>query len=929
MKKYKLSYLVFFALLASIVASPVSAQAASSAEFNPGRIIDDSIFFNSSGMDANTIQAFLNSKVPICDSNHASSNPQNQPPFTCLKSYRQDIPAKAAEAGLCGAINAGNKSSAQIIFDVSQSCGVSPKVLLVLLEKEQSLVTDDWPWTIQYRSATGYGCPDTAPCDADYYGFFNQVYNAARQFKRYALNESSFRYRAYRDNYIQYNPQASCGGSNIVIQNQATAGLYNYTPYQPNDATKVATPGTTVACGAYGNINFWRLFNNWFGPTTGEGFALMTSANDNGDTRQWVVYKGIKRHVLNAEILRAWRLDQIPLIQTTGLYLGAIVTAPQPLDRLMRPTGTPDVYFVDNGMSYRISSPEYFNAWGLNPAATVDVSEDLARLPANQGDITFSIKTSSDPRVFLMDGGILRHFQNNESVEAFEGSGTSLTIISQDYFSRIPLGAPISSPRVNDSAGNGYIVSNRTRLSLSALTTNLFPWVSTEVSAATLQRMGKGVMYPFIRPENDVRVYLVDGQQKHHIIDPDVLSAWQTNSQPAQVTVVSKAVTNLIPEGSQLSDYYAQNGTDYYLINKTKKRISQQLVTSYTGTRNVYAASATILSTFSNGSDVSNFVKPQGQPQAFLLTKSGVLRHITSTEKYNLWAGAQNVTDLSSANISRYINGGGIGAFVSDGTVNYVMNGGTKAAVTNQIKSNWGLNIPDILNDGTLSNFSTVLPLTNDFQNSGQFFLVSEGISYGTVDSNIANVWTIDKSPVQNLALVGEFLKPQSLTRFVLSKRQDDTRLFVVDKGNLYHLTPEQSLNLNASGPFMYVNPEVITKQPIVLWGGILVKNDSGDYYIIDNGKKRSFANSMIFDHWRRTVPTSSIPTVSDGFTSAMPHKGPIERAIKGSSSSVYSADSVTKSWIRSTQTYNSSFAPYAQVSDSLINVLPSRTDIP
>ena len=25
----------------------------------------------------------------------------------------------------------------------------------------------------------GYGCPDTAACDAQYYGFFNQVYSAA------------------------------------------------------------------------------------------------------------------------------------------------------------------------------------------------------------------------------------------------------------------------------------------------------------------------------------------------------------------------------------------------------------------------------------------------------------------------------------------------------------------------------------------------------------------------------------------------------------------------------------------------------------------------------------------------------------------------------------------------------------------------------
>jgi hypothetical protein len=139
----------------------------------------------------------------------------------------------------------------------------------VLLQKEQSLLTDDWPWSIQYRSATGYGCPDTAPCDSEYYGFFNQVYSAARQFKRYGLDKDLFSYRAGSNNYIQYNPNAGCGGSTVYIQNQATAGLYNYTPYQPNTSALNNLYGSGDGCGAYGNRNFWRLFNDWFGSTTG------------------------------------------------------------------------------------------------------------------------------------------------------------------------------------------------------------------------------------------------------------------------------------------------------------------------------------------------------------------------------------------------------------------------------------------------------------------------------------------------------------------------------------------------------------------------------------------------------------------------------------------------------------------------------------
>jgi hypothetical protein len=54
----------------------------------------------------------------------------------------------------------------------------------------------------------------------------------------------------------------------VLIQNQATAGLYNYTPYQPNAAALAAGYGTGDSCSAYGNRNFWLYFRDWFGPTT-------------------------------------------------------------------------------------------------------------------------------------------------------------------------------------------------------------------------------------------------------------------------------------------------------------------------------------------------------------------------------------------------------------------------------------------------------------------------------------------------------------------------------------------------------------------------------------------------------------------------------------------------------------------------------------
>ncbi|HUC89528.1 MAG TPA: hypothetical protein VMR45_01895 [Patescibacteria group bacterium] len=277
--RIKTTKIVFGLSAILFLLSTASASAASG--FQAGRIMDDPIFFAGATMDPGTIQQFLNSKVPTCDT--YGSQPYGgttraaygasrgySAPYTCLKDYRQDTPQKAAENGLCNQYDGGNKSAAEIIYGVSKACGVNAKALIVLLQKEQSLITDDWPWSTQYQKATGYGCPDTAACDAEYSGFFNQVYNAARQFKRYVRDSSLFSYRVGRNSYIQYNPNAGCGGSNVTPSTNATAALYNYTPYQPNSAALSNLYGSGDGCSSYGNRNFWRMFNDWFGPTTSD-----------------------------------------------------------------------------------------------------------------------------------------------------------------------------------------------------------------------------------------------------------------------------------------------------------------------------------------------------------------------------------------------------------------------------------------------------------------------------------------------------------------------------------------------------------------------------------------------------------------------------------------------------------------------------------
>lgn len=295
-----------------IAAFPVpKAQALSGSDFNAGRIIDDSIFFDKTTMSAQDIEAFLVNMVPSCQ----SSSP------TCLRDYMVSVPSKSADSYCSGGIGAGTKIAAQVISDAANACSINPKSLIVLLQKEQGLVTSTAPTNAMYQAATGYGCPDTSGCDANYYGFFNQVYNAARQFQRYAKQPSLFNYKAGQNNNIQYNPNAGCGSSTVYIQNQATAGLYNYTPYQPNPAALNNLYGTGDGCSSYGNRNFWRLFSDWFGSTIdGRCITNLSSVqtgvlfqryNKGFDSATFLVYQGsgsgcIEEHVWNPG-MRSWQ----------------------------------------------------------------------------------------------------------------------------------------------------------------------------------------------------------------------------------------------------------------------------------------------------------------------------------------------------------------------------------------------------------------------------------------------------------------------------------------------------------------------------------------------------------------------------------------------------------------------------------------------
>lgn len=427
-KKYFIVLTLVGSFVSTALVSFPQAGAVTGSQWQPGYIIDDSVFFNRSAMSAQEVQTFLSAKVPVCDTN-GTSGPYNgystraqwaaatgnpQPPYTCLKDYTQYVTPTSSDSYCSQGISEGTKSAAMIIAEVGWACNINPQVLIVLLQKEQSLITDDWPWPRQYQFATGFCVYDTGPpppsCEGTD-GFFRQVYYAARQFQRYVKQPQSFNYRAGVTSNILWNVATTgCGGANVYLQNGATAALYNYTPYQPNQAALNNLYGSGDGCSAYGNRNFWRMFNDWFGPTVGR---LVKAPNDNtvyllGDTAAYPIYDV---NVLN---------DLYPLgpVRQTAASEINTYTRGATANRLFKSTGG-TIYLINAGIKVPFLDCNMVADYGYNCGNALSLADGQLNKFVTGPPVTHLLKGVNTPTVYYVERGQKRPIPTWGDVQAF------------------------------------------------------------------------------------------------------------------------------------------------------------------------------------------------------------------------------------------------------------------------------------------------------------------------------------------------------------------------------------------------------------------------------------------------------------------------------------------------------------------------------
>jgi hypothetical protein len=448
MKKMTIFVILFFILN---LIPDLSIQAA---EFEPNYIISDEDYSNYRSLSQSEIQQFLEDKNSYL-ANFISSD-----------------------------INGQMKTAAEIIYQAAQNYQINPQLILVMLQKEQSLVEDDSPEQKQLDWAMGYGvCDDCSmndPALMIFKGFGAQVDKATARFRWYNDNPTVFK---------QAGKEYQIDGVSVRLVNQATANLFSYTPH------------------IHGNYNFWKIWQRWFkqfypdsslvktadSPTvylleyglkrpiqSWSAFVSRYSARDiiviskeelnkyeNGSPIKFANYSILQkddgttyllvndklRQLDGQETLRLIGYNPEELISVTAkdienYEIGEILTiqSAYPLGTLLQDKKTGGIYFVQSGIKYPVIDRDILKINFPNYAITAISPDQLAayeigdQIKIKNGIL---IKSADSPVVYITANGERQPIKNEYSFKTLGYRWDNIFTVSQKALATLSVGETI------------------------------------------------------------------------------------------------------------------------------------------------------------------------------------------------------------------------------------------------------------------------------------------------------------------------------------------------------------------------------------------------------------------------------------------------------------------------------------------------------
>src|SRR3990167_8590122 len=414
MKNIKWLLIVFWSLEIGFSPLQALAQAVPDSAFNPGLIIPDEAFADVGTFgSAAGIQSFLELKGSVL---------ANTTPEFLIKLKEADTLTKVGledpQPNLTRL-----RTAAELIYDAGAKWGLNPQVILVILQKEQSLIAGTFNSDSSLQRALdrslGFGCPDYEGRGDIFLGFYRQLFGTFDGEGNRWLGAAASLMRSFRaevggarvgrgpmvdaQNTTYGRPvvrTARVGDSitldntlngysgvqqqqTVTLGNYATAALYRYTPHVYN-----------------GNYNFWKFYSTWF--KYPNGTVIQTA----GDARIYIIDNGLKRPI-SLFVIGERELDPTSVITVSSLEFnefprGEVVP---PKDGTLLKNSIGQVFLIEAGTRKLLSS---FVATQrkLNPASATVVPDDEIQSYTDGGralpEEGTLVKSKDNPAVYII-----------------------------------------------------------------------------------------------------------------------------------------------------------------------------------------------------------------------------------------------------------------------------------------------------------------------------------------------------------------------------------------------------------------------------------------------------------------------------------------------------------------------------------------------
>ena len=391
---------------------PYLSSAQVDPSFNPNKLIDDKIFSDTKTFGGpEGVQKFLEAKNSVLANVSPDFLSKLKEPDSSLLKQGLDDPRP----------NLGRiRTAAELIWDVATQSGINPQVILVTLNKEQSLVDgrkNASPQELQKAldRALGFDCPDSTGCGDLFPGFYYQLFgNYDSSGNRYLGAAKSLmksfsaqggrgpsvdgKISRVGDTIVLDNTQGPPNNAdakqNVNISNNATAALYRFTPHVFN-----------------GNYNFWKFFNSWFRYANGTLLKLSTI------TETYIIQNGVKQLVPPfVALARSLNLNTATIVSPNEFESYSTDKVLGPLDNtIVSVSGENKTYVFLANVKHPASS-FVISQRGLDPSKVLSITlqesslfETGAVLTPKDGSI---VRGLEDKTVYLVQGGKIKIFSN-------------------------------------------------------------------------------------------------------------------------------------------------------------------------------------------------------------------------------------------------------------------------------------------------------------------------------------------------------------------------------------------------------------------------------------------------------------------------------------------------------------------------------------